>query len=121
MTADVHQEELRQLKATLENQRETGRRLRYPKDVRQRIQALRKAGVSVVRLEQELDIGPGIIYKWGRGRATTDTKMPRVMTVTPEPSAKLPATLSAAQQRCVDTSLSLQVGAFCITIKLAGD
>jgi transposase-like protein len=121
MTAEVQQEELRQLKAQFEAQRLNGRRLRYPKDVRQRIQALRKVGIPVARLEQELGIGTGIIYKWRNDRPSANTKAPRVMTVTPEPSIKSPPTLGTIQQAGVDTSLSLQVGAFSITIKLAGD
>jgi hypothetical protein len=120
MTAEVQHEELRQLKAQFEAQRSNGRRLRYPKDVRQRIQALRKVGFSVARLEQELGIGAGIIYKWRDDRASTDTKAPRVMTVTPEPSIKSPPTLGTIQHGGGDTSLSLQVGVFSITIKLAG-
>jgi transposase-like protein len=120
MTAEVQQEELHRLKAQLEKQRPNGRRLRYPNDVRQRIQALRKAGVPVARLERELGIGPGIIYKWSDARGSTDAKQPRIMTVTSEPSRELAPALRARQQAGIDTSLSLQVGAFSIAIKLAG-
>jgi hypothetical protein len=120
MTTEAQQEELRQLKAQLEERRSNGRRLQYSKDVRQRVQALRKAGVAVARLERELGIGPSVIYKWRNDQDSTETTAPRVMTVTPEPGMRSPTTLGAIQPSGVDPSLSLQIGAFSITIKMAG-
>jgi hypothetical protein len=109
-------DEMAKLRIETEQARAHNKRARFSQEYRSRVLALRQQGVTYRHFWEELRLGGSVVSGWEKQAAPTNDSgdAPRVIPVRTASQSGPEAHSAAAPQ-----ALSLRLGAFCLTIRVA--